>query len=482
VKRGELPSIYPVACHTDNVGPGSTFVVIKGYAQDGATFIPQAIAQGATRIVVAENDLLPQETVQVCSEKKVSIERVANPRERLAHLSAQAAGNPASKLKIIGITGTKGKTTTAYLLAHLLRDAGHRVALISSVENMIGSLSLQAPLTTPQPDYLHQFFKRCVDHDIEWVIMEVAAQAISLHRIDGIIFDAIMLTNIAREHLEFYPSMTAYVEAKLRFCSRGKKDTPIWVNGDDERLTLLKEVHRFGIHDDAVQLRGIHTPSKGFTLSASITHDGMTHALSSDALSGEYNLYNMLAAVAGALHVGIAWEQIQKGITTFTGVPGRLERHVLPNGAIAVIDYAHNPSSYQVLLSVLREQTDQLIVLFGAGGERDEGRRPEMGRIAAQYADRMILTTDNPRSEDPQQIITDILHGVPHEKRQKVHISLDRANGIRMAYEQSHSGAIIALLGKGREEYQLINRQKILFSERDVVRSFYRSRGVKAPF
>jgi UDP-N-acetylmuramoyl-L-alanyl-D-glutamate--2,6-diaminopimelate ligase len=210
-------------------------------------------------------------------------------------------------------------------------------------------------------------------------------------------------------------------------------------------------------------------------------HSGKTYLVSSSALSGEYNLYNMLAAAVGALHVGLPWEQLQKGFATFSGLPGRLERHRLPSGQTVVIDYAHNPLSYQVLLSMLREQTDQLIVVFGAGGERDHGRRPEMGCIAAEYADWVILTTDNPRSEDPEQIITDIYCGILAEKRQKVQVVLDRADAIRFAYEQSHEGAIIALLGKGQEEYQLIGKKKVPYSERDIVRSFYRSRGVRAP-
>lgn len=481
MKQGALPSTYPVACHTDHIGPGSTFVAIKGYARNGVSFISQAIQKGATRVIIEEGEQLSQELLDLIADKRVMVERVADTRRALAQLSAQAAGYPTKKLKIIGITGTKGKTTTAYLLSHLLREAGKNVALVSSIENMIGSKTFPAPLTTPQPDYLHQFLKRCVGREIEWVVMEVAAQAISLHRIEGIPFEAMIITNIAREHLEFYPSMDAYVEVKLQFCSFGKEGAPIWVNGDDERLTQLEGVHRFGIHHDNVQMRGVLERSEGLALSASIFHDGITDVVSSDVLCGEYNLYNMLAAAAGALHAGVSWKQLRASFATFPGVPGRLEQYPLPNDATAIIDYAHNPSSYQVLLSMLRKQTDRLIVLFGAGGERDQGRRPEMGCIAAEYADLIILTTDNPRSENPQEIIAEIFQGVPQEKRQKVKSVLDRAEAINMAYEQSRKGSIIALLGKGRDEYQLIGNEKMLFSEQEIIRSFYRSRGGKAP-
>lgn len=480
MEREELPSIYPVACHTDYIGHGSTFVAIKGFSENGVSFIVHAIKKGATHVVIDVEASPSQELVDLAAKKRVVIERVANTRKALAMLSAHAAGYPSKKLKIIGITGTKGKTTTAYLLAHLLKQAGHHVALVSSVENMIGTQIFRAPLTTPQPDYLHQFLKRCVEERIEWVVMEVAAQAISLHRIDGIAFDAMIITNIAREHLEFYTSMNEYVDAKMKFCSFGKEGASVWVNGDDERLARIDGVYRFGIHTDAVQMRGILEEREGLVLSASIIHKDTKHAVVSDSLCGEYNLYNMLAAAAGALCAGLSWQQLQKGFATFPGLPGRLEQHHLPSGATVVIDYAHNPSSYQVLLSMLREHTDQLVVVFGAGGERDHGRRPEMGCIAAEYADLVILTMDNPRSEDPGQIVAEIYQGVKENNRQKVMVELDRARAIRAAYEQTHAGSIIALLGKGQEEYQLLGKKKVPFSEREIIRSFYRSRGVKA--
>ena len=476
-----MPLVYPVTCHTDHVGPGSTFVAISGFAQNGSSFIAQAIEKGATCIVIKEEDVLSQELLDLAIERRVAIERVPNTRKALAHLSAVAAGYPAKKLKIIGITGTKGKTTTAYLLAHLLKQADHNVALLSSVENMIGMQRFVAPLTTPQPDYLHQFLRRCVEDKIEWVVMEVAAQAVSLHRIDGITFDVIIITNISREHLEFYASMDEYVSAKMTFCSFAKEGAPVWVNGDDGRLVHIKGVCRFGIYHDALQIRGVVEKSEGFGLTASIAHNNKTYMVSSHALCGEYNLFNVLAACAAALHVGLSWREIQKWCATFSGAPGRLERYRLPNEATVIIDYAHNPSSYEVLLSMLREQTDHLIAIFGAGGERDHGRRPEMGRIAAEYADFVILTTDNPRSEDPEQIVAQIYQGVTQDKRQKVIIELNRACAIHVAYEYAREGSIIALLGKGQEEYQLLGKKKVPFSEREIVRSFYRSRGVKAP-
>lgn len=477
-----MPSVYPVTCHTDQVGPGSTFVVIKGFSQNGSAFIAQAIERGATCIVIDYEEQLSPALVEQLVKKQVVIERVAHTRQALALLSAQAAGHPACKLNIIGITGTKGKTTTAYLLAHLLRASGYSVALMSTAENMIGSQRFSTPLTTPQPDYLHQFLKSCVHAGVRWVVMEVAAQAISLHRIEGIAFDAIIMTNIAREHLEFYSSMESYIEAKMSLMTYVKQNAPIWVNGDESHFAHLVGVHRFGIRGAHLELRGQLKPTETLFFEASIMHQGNTYSFSSDALCGEYNLYNVLAACAGAMQVGLSGQEIQRGLATFQGVPGRLERYRLPGGGQLIIDYAHNPSSYHALLSMLRPYAQSLIVVFGAGGDRDQGRRPEMGAIAAQYADILFVTTDNPRTEDPREIIDQIVAGIPREKRERVHCILDRAEAIFEACRYDKEGTIIALLGKGREEYQLIRGVKIPCSEREIIRSFYRSRGSKQPF
>ncbi len=454
--KSGLSHCYPVACHTDYIGVGSTFVAINGFSENGISFIPDAIKKGATCVVIEHDVVLSQAILALVEQKGVIIERVPNTRKALALKSAQAAGFPAKKLNIIGITGTKGKTTTAYLLAHILKTSGYKTALLSSVSNAIQDHTFTAPLTTAQPDYLHQFLKQCVDENVEWVVMEVAAQAVSLHRIEGIPFDAIIMTNIAREHLEFYTSIEEYAQAKQQLISYAKPGAPIWMNQDDARLENMKtdNTHWFGVHHSS-ELQGCLDQTDSFSLAASVIHKKTEYTISCSALSGEYNLYNVLAATAGALHAHVSWPEIQNALQTFPGIAGRLELYALPNGATAVIDHAHNPLSFSVLLKTLRAQTDHLIVLFGAGGERDQGRRPEMGRITSEYADCVIITTDNPRSEDPQQIVSEIAQGIAQELQHKISIELDRQRAIHVAYEQSHAGSIIALLGKGSEGYQV---------------------------
>ncbi len=468
-----FPKQYPVSCHTDHIGQGSTFVAIKGLAQNGVSFITLAIEKGATRVVVEQTDCLAQDVLELANKNNVTIQRVQNSRKALAQLSAHAVDFPAEKLKIIGITGTNGKTTTAYLIEHMLKEAGYKTALLSSVSNIIGDYVLNASLTTEQPDYLHQFLKQCVENDVEWVVMEVAAQAISLHRIDGIAFDVVIITNIAREHLEFYHSMIDYIQAKKKLLSFRKKGAPAWLNSDDEKLKLVdeKNVHWFGLRHRDAHMRGALKKNEQHALLGVITHDGKEYAVSCPVLCGEYNLYNVLSAVSGALDAGVAWSAIQKALATFRGVPGRLERYALSNGATALIDHAHNPLSFQVLLSMLRTHTEHLLVVFGAGGERDEGRRPEMGRIAAQYADCVIITADNPRSENPMHIAEDICRGIGKEEQYKITIELDRERAIHTAYSMADSGSIIALLGKGSEEYQVVGRSKVPFSERTILLS-----------
>ena len=466
----KFPQSYPVACHTDQVGAGSTFVVIRGYAQHGGNYIATALQKGARKIVV-DQPLTAQMRALIINAG-VLIVQVMDARTALAELSARASSYAHKKLKIIGITGTKGKTTSAALLFHMLAQSGRKAALLSTVYNAIGSHRFNASLTTPQPDYLHQFFKTAVDAGVEWVVMEVAAQAISLRRIERLQFDAVIMLNIAREHLEFYDSMDQYAHAKLKLLNYRKANAPAWLNADDERLAKVKgdTIHRFSIEHSgelSAQLRN----KKGFSLDALFQHNDAQYEISCPQLCGEYSLYNLLASSAGALTAGLSWPEITDSVKTFAGVPGRFEQYQLSNGARAFIDYAHNPLSYEALFKAVRDQTDHLIVLFGAGGERDPGRRPEMGRIAAEYADLVILTTDNPRSEDPKKIIEDILKGVPAAHRSKMVIELDRKAAIVNAYKQSRPGSIIALLGKGPDEYQLVQGIKTPFSERAILQS-----------
>lgn len=469
-----FPQIFPVTAHTDHVGAGSTFVVIQGLQHDGAIYIDIALKKGATTIVVQQDKVLSDATISVINQHKANIFRVPDTRKALAQLSAQAAGNPAQKLKLFAVTGTKGKSTTVFLLEHILRTAGFSTALLSTVKNTIGDTEFAAPLTTAQPDYLHQFFALCVERGVTHVVMEVAAQALTLHRVEGLLFDGVIFTNFSREHLEFYASLDEYFSAKQSLFLQTKHDAPWVINADDGRLNALeykKDVVSFGYQyteaNFSVQ-HAIHT--KGIEMMVQ-EPDGVWVTYVCPVLFGHYNGYNMLGAITLARTLGVTSAVCADALAHFAGVTGRLEQHRLPNGALCIIDCAHNPASYQALLSTLRPLTPHLIVVFGAGGDRDPGRRPLMGALVAEFADVVMITSDNPRTEDPALIVRNITDGIVQDKHYKVIIEPDREVAIRKAYERSTAQTIIALLGKADSDYQIVGTAKIPFSERSIIRT-----------
>lgn len=470
-----IPSIFPVACHTKNIGQGSTFVAIKGYSQDGLAYIPQAIAQGAKTIVVSRDAHISETLAELLEKNSCTLIRVDDPRKALAQLSAQAHGFPADKLKLIGITGTKGKTTSSFLLEHILRSAGRKTALLSTVKNIINGYEFPMQLTTPQPDYLHAFFKVCVENGVEYVVMEVAAQALSLHRTEGLKFDGVIFTNFDKEHAEFYPTLQQYFAAKCLIFDHIKENSVVCLNGDDSTLSSLAHqypyINFFGLHAPSLMVRGIVSDSvlDAITVAAH-WKDGSSYTFVCPSLIGTFNVYNLLGVTTLAMKLGIAYEKVSQACATFTKVPGRLERYHLPNGARCFIDYAHNPSSYQAVLSTLRSLTDNLIVVFGCGGDRDQGKRPLMGAVAAEFADTIILTSDNPRSENPAKIVQDIKAGFSPEMSCEIIEELDREKAIFEAYRCSKAGTIIVLLGKGPDEYQQIGTIKYPFSEAAIIR------------
>lgn len=457
-----MPKKFPVTCHTDYVQPGSTFVAIAGMSVDGVAYIPQAIKNGASVIVLAEDAQVSVDTWRLMRDAGVEVQRVPDTRKALAVLSAQAAGYPARQLKIIGVTGTKGKTTTTFLLAHVLQGAGKKVGLVSTVHNRIMDTIFPPALTTPQPDYLQQFLRCCVDAQVEYVVMEVAAQALSLHRVHDILFDGVIFTNFSHEHLEFYPTIDAYFAAKCLIFDQVKNGAPVLINMDDAlSVPLIQNQYKgFGFHGSTV----IKTEQP-----CTIMCDDVIIAC--PVLLGSFNCYNILGAARMALALGIRQQDVVSSLAYFSGVPGRLQQFSMPNGARCIIDYAHNPSSYEAVLSMLRAQTDDLIVVFGAGGQRDPHKRPIMGKIASTFADTVILTSDNPRTEDPLKIMEDIAAGIEH--KYKVIYEVDRQNAINLAYKKSRAGSIIAILGKGTDEYQIVGSQKKYFSERQIIQALY---------
>ncbi len=352
----DFPSYYPVSCHTDTIGSGSTFVAITGQQYDGHTFIKSALQKGALHIV-AEKDKVTPDIHEAIKSAHATISYTTNARKSLAELSAHATDHVHKKLTLIGITGTKGKTTTAYLLYHLLRESGIKAALISTVKNSIDGFDLPTALTTPQPDYLHQFFLHAYARGVTHVVMEVAAQAVTLHRTYGLEFDSVLFTNFSHEHLEFYPTLDDYFSAKSSLFEQAKPGAFMLVNGDNEwcrRLTRAFKcaVNTFGTHD---------SPDYHFMLTDStqvagrLFYNNNMFLFSCPSLLGNFNAYNVVASALIAHRYGICFDTINNNLQNFSHVPGRMQKIALPNGAIGLIDYAHNPDSYQQLLRMIRQ-------------------------------------------------------------------------------------------------------------------------------
>jgi UDP-N-acetylmuramyl-tripeptide synthetase len=470
-----VPDTLPVTCHSKHVGSGTVFVAIKGEKEDGICYIPEAIARGACEIVFQEGAYIPQHIAELMATSGVAVTLVPNPRLYLALRSAQAAGNPAERLHVIGITGTKGKTTTCYVLEHILKQAGYKTAILTTVINRIRDTHIPAPLTTPQPDYLHQFFKLCVEESIDYVVMEVSAQALTFNRVDGITFDGIVFTNFEQDHLDYYRTMENYFHEKCKIFSYRKPQASACINADDPWLSTLVSSYAnmitYGIATPQLRIQAKLIGDQRDHLHFYIESDDLRARIECPSLMGRYNVYNCLAATSMAIQLGVNISIVAESLKNFSKVPGRLERYVLSNGAIGIVDYAHNPSSYDAVLSLLSTLTDHLIVVMGAGGDRDRTKRPKMGAIAARYAHVFVLTSDNPRSEDPEKIADDIMMGIAPDLQGKVVRELDREKAINKAYQLSRPGSIIAVLGRGPEEFLLYATQKIRLVDAEVLQS-----------
>ena len=440
--------------------PGALFVAISGFAADGHRFIPAALENGACAAIVER----PPETP--CAYVLVASTRLA-----LAQLGANWFGHPADAMKIIGITGTNGKTTSTYLLKSVLeRAAGARVGLIGTIQNMVGDKVLHTERTTPESFELHRLFAEMRDAGCTHVVMEVSSHALVLERVGAIRFAVGAFTNLTEDHLDFHKTMEAYAEAKAILMERCDRAV---VNTDDPWAEKKKKhaacpVLTYGIDSGAeLTARNIALHADGIEFDA--VYGGQTCPVR-PFIPGQFTAYNCLTVIGCALSLGLSLTEIAGALAEAKGVKGRVEVIPTPGTDYTVLaDYAHTPDALENVLRTVRGFCKgRVIALFGCGGDRDPIKRPIMGKIGVDYADLAVITSDNPRTEDPNAIIADILRGVEGPKTPYVTIE-NRPEAIYWAMAHAQKDDVIVLAGKGHEDYQEINHVKHHLDEREVV-------------
>ncbi|MBP3648490.1 MAG: UDP-N-acetylmuramoyl-L-alanyl-D-glutamate--2,6-diaminopimelate ligase [Clostridia bacterium] len=437
------------------------FFCIPGARVDAHDFAPQAIANGCTALVVERFLDLPVPQI-----------RVENVRVAMAHMAAAFYGHPARKLRMVGISGTKGKTTTSFLLKAVMEKAGFVTGLIGTTGNMIGEKRIKSNLTTPDPIDLHRCLRQMVDEGVEVVVMEVSAHAVDMHRLDSITYEAACYTNLSQDHLDYFGTMENYFQTKKDFFMHGAVLNAALNEDDETSDRIIDDISipylTYGISSEAdVFARDIEISEDG--VSFSILLRGVEDMQINLQLTGMFNVYNALAAASLAMIMGIQNSDIKAGLESLQNVPGRVEMLDTRTPYKVILDYSHSPDALENILSTVRTFTrNRLIVLFGCGGDRDQGKRPIMGEIAGRLADYSILTSDNPRTEDPIAILEAIEAGAKNVGGSYTVIE-NRREAIRYALNMGKDGDVIILAGKGHETYQEIMGVRKPFDEKVVV-------------
>ncbi|MDH4164380.1 MAG: UDP-N-acetylmuramoyl-L-alanyl-D-glutamate--2,6-diaminopimelate ligase [Nitrospirota bacterium] len=479
--------ITSVVQDSRQVVPGSLFVAVRGFHSDGHRFVPQALQLGAAAVIV-------ESSAAVEGAGSTIVIRVADTRKALAAAAAKFYGYPSRRLKLVGITGTKGKTTTSYLVRSIIQAAGHRTGLIGTIDYRIGDRVIPAPNTTPESVDLQALLAEMVGEGAAYCVMEVSSHALALGRTDGCTFEAAAFTNLAPEHLDFHGSMDGYFSAKLLLFTGLARGKAAVVNLDDPRGREIIEgtagrVITYGSSDraDIRPASAIDQAISGLRFRLATPLGDMDIESS---LAGAYNVSNILAAVGIGIALGFSRDDICQGIKAMTAVPGRMEQ--VDEGQLfgVVVDYAHTEGSLIALLQAVRAMTTRrVITLFGCGGDRDRSKRPRMGAAALAGSDVVIVTSDNPRTEDELAIISEIESGmssrgqrvalpgtaVPEGKRPYLVVP-DRGDAVKTAIDLAEAGDIVVLAGKGHEDYQIVGAAKHHFDDREEARRAVRNR------
>jgi UDP-N-acetylmuramoyl-L-alanyl-D-glutamate--2,6-diaminopimelate ligase len=439
--------------------PGCVFVAVKGYKTDGHKYIKQSIDNGAIAVIIQDE-----------TEKNIPYIRVKDTRKALALMSSAWFENPSSRFKLIGVTGTNGKTTTTYLIKNILEEAGHKVGLIGTNQNMIGQKVLEALHTTPESYELQELFYQMAQEGVSHVVMEVSSHALYLNRVAGSEFEIGIFTNLTQDHLDFHKTMEEYLSAKEILFGMCKKGI---INLDDEAAQHIVEnaaceIMTYSIDKNAADIIAKNVRLKATGIEFELLYgDKLTRI--ELKIPGRFSVYNALSAIGACLEMGISADTITAALKKSKGVMGRIEVVDTNTDYTVLIDYAHTPDGlYNILSAVAGFAKGRIIAVFGCGGDRDKTKRPKMGKIAGGMSNICVVTSDNPRTENPASIIEDILVGMEDTAAKRVIIE-NRKEAIAWALHNAKPDDVVVLAGKGHETYQILKDKTIHFDEREVI-------------
>lgn len=452
--------VSAVVCDSRKVVPGCVFVAIRGTQSDGHSFAAEALARDAAAIVTEAEGFLPGSPVV----------RVPNARRAYAEWNHLLWGEPSRQLKTLAVTGTNGKTTTAFLASHLL-SRKMRPILLGTIRYAFEDQVLESTHTTPDPDVLQPWLARMAARGADSVVLEASSHALEQERLAGMDFDGAVFTNLTQDHLDYHGTLERYLEAKQKLFTLLRPRGTAWVNADDPSAPKVLErvcgsARTFGVRAEAdLRAEAIRSDLKGSEFE--VRFEGRRYVVRTQLL-GLHNIYNILGALGLAVSAGMTLDEAIPALASFKGVPGRLERVPSEQGFELFVDYAHTPDGIENVLSAVRPYAKRkLLVLFGCGGDRDRTKRPKMAAAVERFADRVIVTSDNPRTENPREIIREITAGFSAGYAARTAVQVDRARAIRQILLEARPDDVVLLLGKGHEEVQIIGKERFPFSDRD---------------
>ena len=448
------------------VGKGEMFIAVRGTAADGHAYIPKAIEQGASVIVCEEVSKQVDGVVYLIVE---------NSEQVVGQIATNFYGNPTEKLKLVGVTGTNGKTTIATVLYNMFRSMGHKAGLLSTVVNYIDGEAVPTDHTTPDPVTLNELLAKMVDAGCEYAFMEVSSHSVVQNRIGGLRFVGGLFTNITRDHLDYHKTFENYLKAKKLFFDRLPKDAFAITNLDDKNGLVMTQNTAATVKTYSVQ-----SPADFKAKIIECHFEGMLLNINGKEVNvqfiGKFNVSNLLAVYGAAVMLGKDVDEVLVALSAMKPVNGRFEALRSPKGFTAIVDYAHTPDALENVLNAIHgvlEGKGQVITVCGAGGNRDKGKRPLMAKEAVRQSDKVILTSDNPRDEEPEDILNDMLAGVTEDQMGKVLTIVDRRQAIKTACMMAQSGDVILVAGKGHEDYQIIKGVKHHFDDKEEIRKCF---------